>query len=325
MTSTADTTRHPDVSEISDLTEGLLPASRTADLRRHLEGCEPCADVLASLEEIRGLLGSLPAPEPMPMDIAARIDAALAEEARSDHSAADPEAQAAQGPDASPASPADDVSRETEDSPSAPEPADRPAGYPRAATGPGRGPTRRRRRRAVLGAALGAAVVGVSALLLQNVQLASNGADSAALDQGASASKAKTRSFSQATLENQVRSLLGSGAEESAEENSGAKQAPSMGVRSSPENPSSPSDGPRKPLRTPTVTVPACVEQGIGRNTGALALQRGTYEGTDAFLVVLPHPTDSAEVQAYVVDASCVGAEPPSKGKILLTDTYTRP
>ncbi|MGW2656487.1 anti-sigma factor family protein [Streptomyces sp. NPDC001478] len=325
MTSTADTTRHPDVSEISDLTEGLLPASRTADLQRHLEGCEPCAEVRASLEEIRGLLGSLPAPEPMPLDIAARIDAALAEEARSGPPAADSDDEAFPTTDTSPAPSADDVSRETEDAPSAPEPLARPSGYPRAATGPGRRPARRRRRTVVLGAALGAAVVGVSAFLLQNIQLSSNGADSTALDQGAKASTAETHAFSRTTLESQVRDLLDAGPGESARENAGANQAPSMGVQSSPENPSSSSDGPQNPLRAPKVTLPACVEQGIGRNTGALAMQRGTYEGTDAFLVVLPHPTDSSEVQAYVVDASCVGAEPPSKGKILITDTYTRP
>ena len=81
MTSTTDTAGHPDVAEISDLTEGLLPASRTADVRRHLDECELCADVLASLEEIRGLLGTLPGPPQMPADVAGRIDAALAAEA----------------------------------------------------------------------------------------------------------------------------------------------------------------------------------------------------------------------------------------------------
>ena len=55
MTSTTDTAGHPDVAEISDLTEGLLTTARTADVRRHLDECELCADVHASLEEIRGL------------------------------------------------------------------------------------------------------------------------------------------------------------------------------------------------------------------------------------------------------------------------------
>ena len=77
MTSTTDMAGHPDVAEISDLTEGLLEPSRTADIQRHLDECELCADVHASLEEIRGLLGSVPGPTRMPADVAERIDAAL--------------------------------------------------------------------------------------------------------------------------------------------------------------------------------------------------------------------------------------------------------
>ncbi|GAA3300589.1 hypothetical protein GCM10020295_41720 [Streptomyces cinereospinus] len=60
---------------------GPAPPSRTADVRRHLDECELCADVYASLEEIRGVLGTLPGPARMPADIAGRIDAALAAEA----------------------------------------------------------------------------------------------------------------------------------------------------------------------------------------------------------------------------------------------------
>lgn len=81
MTSTTDTAGHPDVAEISDLTEGLLPPDRTAGVQRHLDECELCADVRASLEEIRGLLGTLPGSQRMPDDVASRIDAALAAEA----------------------------------------------------------------------------------------------------------------------------------------------------------------------------------------------------------------------------------------------------
>ncbi|CAM5736572.1 Zf-HC2 domain-containing protein OS=Streptomyces alboniger OX=132473 GN=CP975_17640 PE=4 SV=1 [Streptomyces alboniger] len=69
MTSTTETAGHPDVAEISDLTEGMLEPSRTAEVRRHLDECELCADVHASLEEIRGLLGTLPGPPRMPADV----------------------------------------------------------------------------------------------------------------------------------------------------------------------------------------------------------------------------------------------------------------
>ncbi|MEU0100807.1 hypothetical protein ABZ174_20205, partial [Streptomyces sp. NPDC006267] len=90
VTSTADTAQHPEVSEISDLTEGLLPPSRAVEVRQHLARCDLCSEVQGSLEEIRGLLGTMPAPEPMPEDIAARIDAALAAEALSPPAADEP-------------------------------------------------------------------------------------------------------------------------------------------------------------------------------------------------------------------------------------------
>lgn len=110
MTSATDTAQHPEVSEISDLAEGLLTASRAAEVRRHLSECELCAEVRDSLEEIRGLLGTLPDPEPMPEDIAARIDAALAAEARTDTGAGEP----ADASGAAAVSRDADVSRETE-------------------------------------------------------------------------------------------------------------------------------------------------------------------------------------------------------------------
>lgn len=67
MTSTTGTGEHPtgehpEVSEISELTDGLLSPSRTAELRDHLATCPLCDDVYASLEEIRSLLGTLPGP-----------------------------------------------------------------------------------------------------------------------------------------------------------------------------------------------------------------------------------------------------------------------
>lgn len=72
------------------------------------------------------------------------------------------------------------------------------------------------------------------------------------------------------------------------------------------------------------VAVPPCVEKGIGRNEDPIAAQKGSYNGADAFLVVLPHPTDSTRVQAYVVDAACVHSTASSRGKVLLTHVYPR-
>lgn len=102
------------------------------------------------------------------------------------------------------------------------------------------------------------------------------------------------------------------------------EQTPSTGAQSTPKSASAGSESPQTPLRAPTVPVPPCVEQGTGRDTAALAVEEGTYEGTDVFLVVLPHPSDAARVQAYVVDAACVQADPAGKGELLLTRTYPR-
>ncbi|WP_406322004.1 anti-sigma factor family protein [Streptomyces sp. NBC_01637] len=323
MTSTADTTQHPDVSEISDLTEGLLSPSRTAEVRRHVDECGICGEVLVSLEEIRELLGALPAPKHMPDDIADRIDAALAAEPlRTPDDAADVsrETEAVVGQDQE-AGDQETRGRETQ-----PALADRPTGHPRATTGPGRRPARRRSR-IILGTALGAAMVGVSVFMLQTVQNSSDssGASKAkAADSGVSAPEDGVNAFSGSPLSRRVEALLnGTGMPASGE--SDEKRAPSVEMQSTPDTESPTPSSPRTPLRTPAVTVPTCIQQGIGRRTAALAIEEGTYEGTHAYLVVLPHQTSAALVQAYVMDASCVDADPTGKGKLLLTHSYARP
>ncbi|MET7785323.1 hypothetical protein ABZS93_01610 [Streptomyces sp900116325] len=327
MTSSADTTQHPDVSEIADLTEELLSPSRTTEVRRHVDECGICAEVLVSLEEIRGLLGALPAPERMPGDIADRIDAALAAEPlRASDDAADVSRETAALVDhAQEAGDQETEGQETRGREIQPTLADRPTGQPRATTGPGRRPARR--RRIVLGAALGAAMVGVSVLMLQTVQ---NAADSAgaskakAADSGVSAPGDGVNTFSGSPLSQRVEALLNSTGMPASGE-SDEKRAPSVEMQSTPDSESPAPPSPKTPLRTPAVTVPTCIQQGIGRRTPALAIEEGAYEGTHAYLVVLPHQTDATLVQAYVMDASCVDTDPTGKGKLLLTHTYARP
>ncbi|MFE7237683.1 anti-sigma factor family protein [Streptomyces sp. NPDC057580] len=314
MTSTTDTTQHPDVSEISELTEGLLSPSRTAEVSRHVDDCALCGDVRSALEEIRGLLGTLPAPARMPNDVADRIDAALAAEASVSR---ETEAAAEQGQEAG-----DQEARglEAESRATQSHVADRPSGHPRAAGGPGRRSARR--RRIVLGTALGAAAVGMSVLMLQTSQ-DSSGSKSA--DMGVSASKAGASAFSGSPLSQRVHTLL-SNAEASPPKHPNAeKQAPSVDVQSTPEGEHPAASASDTPLRAPVASVPACVQLSTGRKTAALAVEEGTYESINAFLVVLPHETDAALVQAYVIDASCVRTDPAGTGDLLLTRTYARP
>ncbi|MFF4270553.1 anti-sigma factor family protein [Streptomyces sp. NPDC001536] len=285
MTST-DTAGHPDVAEISDLTEGLLPPSRTTDVRRHLDECELCADVHASLEEIRGLLGTLPGPPRMPDDVASRIDAALAAEALLNATAPD----TADAPALTEAH----VSRETS------VPVDRPAGRPRSSTtGPGRKGRSRdgRRRIAVLGTVFTVAALGLGSVLLSSFN-----------DGKPSDPTTQADVFSGKKIESEVSALLG--------QTSGAvsRNPDSFGVNTAPDN----------ELKNKILPqVPACVLQGIGREADALAAKKGTYEGDPAYLVVMPDAKDTSRVDAYVVDAACE-TDSSSSAKVLLTHSYTR-
>lgn len=300
MNSTTDTAGHPDVSEISDLTEGQLPPSRTADVRRHLDECELCADVFASLEEIRGLLGTLPGPAPMPADVAERIDAALAAEALLN--ATTPDAVGGPTPvEAAHAVGDADVSRETST------PAARPSGHARTSTtGPGRKERKpgRRRRAAVLGAVLSVGALGLASLLVSSME-----SDHGTTAGGRQSTASDT--FAEGKLEQQVADLL-------AESEPGG-DSPTL------RNPSAESGlqsaGPRT-LTKPTVPVPECVQNGIGRDDEALATESGTYQGTTALLVVMPDTSNPALVNAYVVDATCVKESPSGSADVLLKQSY---
>ncbi|MFC5953981.1 anti-sigma factor family protein [Streptomyces pratens] len=312
MTSTTDMTEHPGVEEISDLTEGLLPPARDTAVRRHLDECEFCADVRTSLEEIRGLLGTMPGPPRMPAEVASRIDAALAAEALLHATAPEPrgiaESTDTEPVDASHALPDDDrahVSRETSVSREAPASVGRPSGRPRpSTTGPGRkGLVQRGRHRAVV---LGT-VFTVAALGLGTVFVSSQNEGT-----GDGRQTAATDTFSAGKLEKQVSDLLAQ-----SQMKGGSSRSPqTFGLESGTAAPSS---------RVLKATVPECVREGIGRDDAALATEEGTYEGREALLVVLPDTSDDTRVTAYIVDATCV-ADPSSAStaKVLLKHAYTR-
>ncbi|MEU9400260.1 anti-sigma factor [Streptomyces sp. NPDC048242] len=311
MTSSTDTAGHPDVTELSDLTEGILPPTRSADLRRHLEGCEPCADVQASLEEIRALLGGMPEPSPMPQDVADRIDAALAVEALS--RATTGALTAVEAGEAQPASgDPQHVSRETEKQVSRETSVpDRPTGRPAAATGPGRKERGRSRRRSVaLGAVLTAAVVGAGSLLLQS--LGSDSPDTTAQTKPAPA----VTTFSGASVQSQVKGLLT------------AQKGLQRGTQrpreeSATASPGSPTQSANTLIQT-AVPVPYCIRQAVESRNDVLAAKTGTYAGKKAYLVVLPDTMDSTRVLVYVVDASCIVHRPAASGDVLLKQSLAR-
>ncbi|MFE1871462.1 hypothetical protein ACFW9N_11240 [Streptomyces sp. NPDC059496] len=309
MSGTTGTIRHPEVSEISDLTEGLLSPSRTAEIRRHLGDCALCADVRTSLEEIRSLLGTLPGPARMPADIAGRIDAALAAEALLD--ATQPQAQAV--PADRPRTPDRDVSRGTPPATAGRYP--RPAGHPTGPTGPtGPGRRRARRRIAVLAGLAGAAACALGIFLFgdfsgtppHGIAASGEASDSAARPSAATGEG----SYTAQGLQDSVRQLIAGG--------QGAKNVPEEQNNTLGLENTAPGDKRAAP------SVPTCVQQATGRPDTPLAAERGSYQGTPVYLLVLPHPADSARVDAYLVDTACERTGSPAPGKVLLTSTYPR-
>lgn len=296
MPGTTGTIRHPDVSEISDLTEGLLSPSRAAEVRRHLDDCALCADVRASLEEIRGLLGTLPGPARMPADFVGRIDAALAAEALLDAT----QSRRQSAPTPRPRTSDRDVSRETS-----------PSGHPTGPTGPGR--RRARRRIAVLGALAGAAACALGVFLFGGFS-GTPARDSAARTSAPDSPPVSAAgvTYTAQDLPDSVQRLIAAGP---AAQNVPGEQNNTYGMENT-----TPAPGDKRA----TPPVPACVEDATGRPDTPLAAERGTYQGTAVYLLVLPHPGDSARVDAYLVDAGCENTAPTVPGKVLLTSTHPR-
>ncbi|MFE5562358.1 hypothetical protein [Streptomyces sp. NPDC056544] len=307
-TGTTGTIRHPDVSEISDLTEGLLSPSRTAEIRRHLGDCALCADVRTSLEEIRSLLGTLPGPARMPADIAGRIDAALAAEALLD--ATQPQAQAV--PADRPRTPDRDVSRGTPPATAGRYP--RPAGHPTGPTGPGR--RRARLRIALLAGLSGAAACALGIFLFGDFSntpphgIAATGEASESAERPSAATG--DSSYTAQGLQDSVKQLIAGG--------QGAKNVPQEQNNTLGLENTAPAPGDKRAAPP----VPTCVQQATGRPDTPLAAERGSYQGTPVYLLVLPHPADSARVDAYLVDTACELTGSADPGKVLLTNTYPR-
>ncbi|MFE6815720.1 zf-HC2 domain-containing protein [Streptomyces sp. NPDC057677] len=319
MTSTAgraNTTQHPDVSEISDLTEGLLSPSRSAAVRRHLDGCPLCADVRTSLDEIRGLLGTLPGPPRMPAEIAGRIDAALAAEALLNATTQKSDAPVSRetSPVPAAAAPADSSARAA-DRPAG-RGADRPAGRSGAASGPGRAGKPRRRRIALLstlGAAFGAVVLGTSLYLSQAGNLTAGG-EASDTKKADTVAGAAVSPFSGSPVEDRVHALL------TEDLSTGTPRA--IG----PESMSAETES-RAPQRNRDAAVPGCVLAGTGRSDAVLRHEQGEYQGKPAYLLVLTDPADSSRVQAYVVDATCAeqaSGSGSTDADLLFSGTYPR-
>ncbi|MFI5616036.1 anti-sigma factor family protein [Streptomyces sp. NPDC051567] len=307
---TTGTIRHPDVSEISDLTEGLLPPSRTAEVSRHLGDCALCADVRTSLEEIRSLLGTLPGPPRMPADLVGRIDAALAAEALLD--ATSPRDRTT--PPLRLRTEDHGVSRETSPFPLTGQAVRRPSGRPHGVGGPGR--RRARRRIAVIAGTAGAAACALGIFLFSGFSgTPAHHATSRSNAASAAAQPPSDGAYTSQSLRSSVHRLLasGPGARKAAPE----ERSSTYGENTGPASGLAPEDARTSP-------VPSCVQAATGRSDTPLATERGSYQGTDVYLLVLPHTGDPTTVDAYLVDAHCGNSTPATPGKTLLTSSYPR-
>jgi hypothetical protein len=68
---------HVDLDQVADLDGGVLDPQQEGAVRRHLESCESCSQLLERVREVHTLLAAEPAPE-LPPAVAARLDDSLA-------------------------------------------------------------------------------------------------------------------------------------------------------------------------------------------------------------------------------------------------------
>ncbi|RBM05567.1 anti-sigma factor [Streptomyces sp. PT12] len=314
---------HPKAAEIAALDVDLLPPAEAAALREHLAGCVSCAAIQADLAALSDELARVPDPGPLPDDIAARIDAALAVEAA-----------------------ASTVSRETatglpEDNSSRATPSSTAASSDEGAVRrPAPGPRWVRSLRLGLAAVGAMVVLGLGAVTLSSL----GGEGDQDLAESAGSEEARDNGSAEAATEEpvatQVQELLdevesvdplitedssGSGSGESVESEGTDEDAAAPESTDTPEGAEPEAGGSDvEPDVEPVDEVPACVEAAIGRGEDPLAAGEEDYEGIDAYLVVFQHEVDPDQVDAYMVAASCATASPSATGEVLLQESYPR-
>ncbi|MFE6056513.1 hypothetical protein ACFQ6N_37720 [Kitasatospora sp. NPDC056446] len=304
---------HPPVEQLADLSEGLVDSPDTVEaLHRHLDGCAECRETLDAFAEVRALLGSVEAP-PMPEDVAARLDAALAEAA--DPFPADPgNGPAAAGrpqeaPSAArrPGTPAPAVRAAT--GPSGPP--SRPSARSGPATGPGR-PRPRRRFALLLGAAAALAAVGLGGALLLHPDDRSGGTAVAAGAPSGSAAEQDARSAHTAgtdyrtdRLAAQIQQLL-AGSESAPGLRATGQAKPESVLPAEGARPELSSPGSAAPTTSPASPAPTAAPSCPAPAPGVpLATDRGSYQGAPVDVLVYPVPGRTDLVDVFLRSPDC--------------------
>ncbi|MFI1384346.1 anti-sigma factor family protein [Embleya sp. NPDC020886] len=297
---------HIDVEVLSDLVEGLLTPEQASALDAHLAECAECRDTRDALAEVRELLGGQPV-EPMPADVIARIDDALALAALPPPRPA--EAPSVGMPFGGPPAQAP---------PAAPHPLDHNVVPLDAA--------RRRRRRGPLllaAAAVAAVALGVTVLVGTGGDDKSAGKPAAARDRSAASAPEPGKSASS-----------GKADERPGAANSEAQPPLKPSIAAPREYtaaglPDQVSQLLRRTTATSLGDLPGCVAAAVGPDAArALAVDNGSYAGKPAWVVVLNDPS-ADRVRVYIVDASCstqlsTGPSGPLTGSVLLATVVPR-
>ncbi|MFF2616259.1 hypothetical protein [Kitasatospora sp. NPDC058046] len=308
---------HPPVEQLADLAEGLVDSPSTVEaLRRHLDGCAECRETVDALAEVRALLGDVETP-PMPADVAARLDAALAAAVAEATEAAGSPGEAVERPQGAPAAdrrpeaPARPVRTATAPLTPSSAPLSRPAGRPAGRSGPATGPGRPRRRRFALlvGTAAALAALGLGgALLLQpddrsgTVTASAGGAPTATADShdARAPHTAAGTDYREDELATQVQRLL------ARSENVPGLRAtgPAMSEGALPAAGGRPESDPPSPAGSPTgsPTAPGCPAPASGT---PLATDRGTFQGAPVDVLVYPLPGRPGFVDVYLRSPDC--------------------
>jgi hypothetical protein len=81
VTPPAEDSAHLSAETLADLDAGLLSAAEQAEAQRHLTACPTCRATRAALADVSAQLGAAAWRDPIPADVATRVEAALAREA----------------------------------------------------------------------------------------------------------------------------------------------------------------------------------------------------------------------------------------------------
>jgi len=268
---TEPATDHPGADALCDLDEGLLAGTTgEAELQAHVAVCAACADFLAMLATTRARLAAV-ADEPMPPDVAARIDAALAAEA-----AVSSDRASSEGAVVTPL---------------------RARRSQRSRWLPGAGAV------AAGVALLMAGAIGIGAITSidrRSGPISGAAGDRSASTGGAPRETSGVRNYTPLTLADGVRALVGS--EATAIGPPQGKQSGRPAPQGAQQDAVRSADLAR--LRAPD-QLAACVAELAGKQgVPPLAVDYARFQGAPAVLIVLPGP-DAATVAAWVVGPAC--------------------